>query len=117
MVTVALPEIGRDLDLELGGLQWVMNAYLLALSALMITGGSLERAGHVPVATARRMTVSARPAGILAAVCAAIGVPLMLVFDGGAGLAVGVVLLLTAVAAAAVFVVPQVVDEKGPAVT
>ena len=39
VVTVALPEIGRDLDL--GGLQWVMNAYLLALSALIITGGSL----------------------------------------------------------------------------
>ncbi|MGH2953457.1 MAG: MFS transporter [Solirubrobacterales bacterium] len=41
VVTIALPEIGRDLDLELGGLQWVMNAYLLALSALIITGGSL----------------------------------------------------------------------------
>jgi EmrB/QacA subfamily drug resistance transporter len=41
VVTVALPAIGRDLDLELGGLQWVMNAYLLTLSALMITGGSL----------------------------------------------------------------------------
>ncbi|HET6831982.1 MAG TPA: MFS transporter [Solirubrobacterales bacterium] len=41
VVTIALPEIGRDLDLDLGGLQWVMNAYLLTLSALMITGGSL----------------------------------------------------------------------------
>lgn len=41
VVTIALPEIGRDLGLELGGLQWVMNAYLLALGALMITGGSL----------------------------------------------------------------------------
>ena len=41
VVTVALPAIGRDLGLELGGLQWVMNAYLLALSALIITGGSL----------------------------------------------------------------------------
>ena len=41
VVTVALPAIGRDLDLELGGLQWVINAYLLSLSALMITGGSL----------------------------------------------------------------------------
>jgi EmrB/QacA subfamily drug resistance transporter len=41
VVTVALPHIGRDLGLDLGGLQWVMNAYLLALSALMITGGSL----------------------------------------------------------------------------
>jgi EmrB/QacA subfamily drug resistance transporter len=41
VVTIALPAIGRDLDLDLGGLQWVMNAYLLTLSALMITGGSL----------------------------------------------------------------------------
>jgi EmrB/QacA subfamily drug resistance transporter len=41
VVTVALPAIGRDLDLEFGGLQWVVNAYLLSLSALMITGGSL----------------------------------------------------------------------------
>jgi EmrB/QacA subfamily drug resistance transporter len=41
VVTVALPAIGRDLGLEFGGLQWVMNAYLLTLSALMITGGSL----------------------------------------------------------------------------
>ena len=41
VVNVALPAIGRDLDLELGGLQWVINAYLLSLSALMITGGSL----------------------------------------------------------------------------
>jgi EmrB/QacA subfamily drug resistance transporter len=41
VVTVALPGIGRDLDLKFGGLQWVMNAYLLTLSALMITGGSL----------------------------------------------------------------------------
>jgi hypothetical protein len=41
VVTVALPEIGRDLDLELGDLLWVMNAYLLALSALIIVGGSL----------------------------------------------------------------------------
>jgi EmrB/QacA subfamily drug resistance transporter len=41
VVTVALPSIGRDLGLVFGGLQWVMNAYLLSLSALMITGGSL----------------------------------------------------------------------------
>ena len=41
VVNVALPAIGRDLDLEFGGLQWVLNAYLLSLSALMITGGSL----------------------------------------------------------------------------
>jgi EmrB/QacA subfamily drug resistance transporter len=47
VVTVALPAIGRDLDLEFGGLQWVMNAYLLTLSALIITGGSLgDLYGH-----------------------------------------------------------------------
>lgn len=41
VVAVALPSIGEDLGLELGGLQWVMNAYLLALSALLIIGGSV----------------------------------------------------------------------------
>lgn len=41
VVTVALPELGRDLDLELGGLQWVANGFLVALSAMMILGGSL----------------------------------------------------------------------------
>lgn len=41
VVTIALPPIGRDLGLELGGLQWVMNAYLLALGALIVFGGSL----------------------------------------------------------------------------
>jgi len=41
VVTVALPDIGRDLGFELGGLQWVMNGFLVALTALMILGGSL----------------------------------------------------------------------------
>jgi len=41
VVSVALPAIGEDLDLDLGGLQWVVNGYLLALSALIILGGSL----------------------------------------------------------------------------
>ena len=41
VVSVALPAIGRDLDLRLGGLQWILNAYLIALSALIVLGGSL----------------------------------------------------------------------------
>lgn len=41
VVAVALPAVGRDLGLDLGGLQWVMNGYLLALSALLVTGGSI----------------------------------------------------------------------------
>lgn len=41
VVTVALPSIARDLGLGLSGLQWVMNGYLLTLSALMLLGGAL----------------------------------------------------------------------------
>ena len=32
-LTVALPTIGRDLDTSTTGLQWTINAYLLALAA------------------------------------------------------------------------------------
>jgi EmrB/QacA subfamily drug resistance transporter len=47
VVTVALPSVGRDLGLGLEGLQWVMNSYLLTLSALMLLGGSLgDLYGH-----------------------------------------------------------------------
>ncbi len=65
--------------------------------------GSLERiAGHEP----------GRRAGVVAAAGATLGVPLMLFSDRGAGLALGVVLLLLAVAAAAFHVVPQVARDE-----
>lgn len=41
VVNVALPAIGRDLTLGVTGLQWVLDGYLLSLSALMLFGGSL----------------------------------------------------------------------------
>ena len=41
VVNVALPHIGDDLDTGVGGLQWVLNGYLLAVSALILLGGSL----------------------------------------------------------------------------
>ena len=41
VMTVALPAIGRDLDLGLAGLQWLLNGYLLPLTALILLGGSL----------------------------------------------------------------------------
>ncbi len=41
VVNVALPEIGDDLDTGVGGLQWVLNGYLLAVSSLILLGGSL----------------------------------------------------------------------------
>lgn len=41
VVSVAIPAIGSDLGLGIAGLQWVMNGYLLTLSALMLFGGAL----------------------------------------------------------------------------
>lgn len=41
VVTVALPAIQRDLDTTLAGQQWVVEAYLLILVALLLVGGSL----------------------------------------------------------------------------
>jgi EmrB/QacA subfamily drug resistance transporter len=38
---VALPAIARDFHLGIDGLQWVLNAYLLPVSALMLLGGAL----------------------------------------------------------------------------
>ncbi len=41
VVNVALPALGRDLDADFAGLQWVVNGYLLSLAALILLGGSL----------------------------------------------------------------------------
>jgi cytochrome d ubiquinol oxidase subunit II len=70
--------------------------------------GSLEHAGRHLVVTGPPATGPGHRAGVAAAVCAALGLPLTVVSDGGATLALGVVLLLLAVAAAVVFVVPRV---------
>jgi EmrB/QacA subfamily drug resistance transporter len=50
VVNVALPDIGRDLGAGMSELQWVLNAYLLALAALILLGGSLgDRFGRVRI--------------------------------------------------------------------
>ncbi|MEU2509205.1 MFS transporter [Streptomyces sp. NPDC007863] len=41
VVAIANPEIGRDLGASTADLQWVTNAYLLALAATLILGGKL----------------------------------------------------------------------------
>ena len=43
-LSVALPSVGRDLGLGLSGLEWVVNAYTLALAALLLAGGRLADA-------------------------------------------------------------------------
>jgi hypothetical protein len=69
--------------------------------------GSLEHAAPAPHATGGAAKEPSRRAGIAAAVCALVGVPLTLAFDSGAPLALGVVLLLGAVATAAAWLVPK----------
>jgi EmrB/QacA subfamily drug resistance transporter len=52
IVAIAVPELQKELSLSSTGVQWVINGYLLALSALFAFGGRLaDIAGH------RRMVV------------------------------------------------------------
>src|SRR5215213_88204 len=41
VVNTALSNIAADLDTGLSGLQWVVDAYTLALAAVVLTAGSL----------------------------------------------------------------------------
>lgn len=41
IVNVALPSIEQDLDTDLQGLQWVLDSYLITLTALLLLGGAL----------------------------------------------------------------------------
>ena len=41
VITVALPDIARDLGATTAGLQWVLNAYLLVLAAFVVSAGRL----------------------------------------------------------------------------
>jgi len=52
IVALAIPELQKDLGLSSTGTQWIINAYLLSLSALFLLGGRLaDIAGH------RRMVI------------------------------------------------------------
>jgi EmrB/QacA subfamily drug resistance transporter len=42
VINVALPVIQRDLDAGLAAQQWIVEAYLLTLSSLLLVGGSLD---------------------------------------------------------------------------
>ncbi|HEY5834710.1 MFS transporter [Streptomyces sp.] len=39
---VALPDIGKDLHATVGGLQWVVDGYLLVFASLLLTAGALS---------------------------------------------------------------------------
>ena len=52
IVNVALPAMARDLDADLADLQWVLDAYLVTLTALVLLGGALgDRFGRRRVFT------------------------------------------------------------------
>jgi EmrB/QacA subfamily drug resistance transporter len=52
IVNVALPDIGRDLDASVSGLQWTVDAYTLVLAAFLVLAGSTaDRAGRRRVFT------------------------------------------------------------------
>jgi MFS transporter, DHA2 family, methylenomycin A resistance protein len=47
VVNVALPSIGSDLHAGVGGLQWVVDGYAIALATLMLAGGTIgDLHGH-----------------------------------------------------------------------
>src|SRR5947209_7811339 len=47
VVNTALPDIARDLGTGLGGLQWVIDAYTLALASVVLSAGVLaDRLGR-----------------------------------------------------------------------
>ncbi|NRA90787.1 MAG: MFS transporter, partial [Simkaniaceae bacterium] len=47
LLPVALPTIQKELLVSMGGLQWIINAYLLATAVFVIAGGRLgDLFGH-----------------------------------------------------------------------
>jgi EmrB/QacA subfamily drug resistance transporter len=91
VVNVALPTLGRDLDADLTDLQWVVNAYLVTLSALLLLGGTLgDRYGRrrvyvvglVAYATASALCALSPSLGWLVAARSAQGVAGALVTPG-----------------------------------
>jgi MFS family permease len=47
IVNVALPTIGRELGADVGRLQWIVNGYILAITATLLLAGRLgDRVGH-----------------------------------------------------------------------
>jgi EmrB/QacA subfamily drug resistance transporter len=69
VVNTALPSIGEELHTGIGGLQWVVDAYTLALASVVLTAGALaDRFGRKRVFSAGLVVFTAS-----SAVCAAAG--------------------------------------------
>ena len=80
VVNVALPTIGRELDAGLTGQQWVLDGYLLTLSALLLSGGAAgDRYGRrrVFVAGLVVFTAASLACGMAPTICWLIGARLV----------------------------------------
>ena len=67
VVNVGLPAIGRSLGAGGTGLTWIVNGYLLPLTALLLLGGAAgDRFGRRPRAAARGRHFRARLAAVRA---------------------------------------------------
>ena len=112
IVSIAVPDLQKDLHLSATGVQWVVNGYLLSLSALFALGGRLaDIAGHktmvlvgIGVFTIASALCGATPTGSLAE-------PWIVIFRviQGAGAAI------MFPAALAIVVAAYPVDERGKA--
>jgi EmrB/QacA subfamily drug resistance transporter len=64
VVNVALPVLQRELGTDIVGAQWIVEAYLLMLSALILVGGSLgDRLGRRRIFSAGLLLFAAASAG------------------------------------------------------
>ena len=65
-LNVALPTLQRELDTSGAELQWIVNAYILALAAFLLTMGSLgDRLGRAPALRAGLFIIAAASLGAM----------------------------------------------------
>jgi EmrB/QacA subfamily drug resistance transporter len=89
VVNVGLPAIGRSLAADAAGLQWIINAYLLPLSALLLLGGTAgDRFGL------RRLLVAGTTVFAFASLLCALAPNLATLLAGRAVQGVGAAILL-----------------------
>ncbi|MFM9076995.1 MAG: MFS transporter, partial [Solirubrobacterales bacterium] len=65
IVSIAIPDLEQNLDLSETGVQWVVNAYLLALSATFALGGRLADT----MGSRRMVTIGVATFAIASALC------------------------------------------------
>src|SRR5215471_5718301 len=89
VVNVGLPAIGRNVAADAAGLQWIINAYLLPLSALLLLGGMAgDRFGR------RRLLVAGTVVFAFASLGCALAPDLATLLAGRAVQGVGAAMLL-----------------------